>query len=150
MCVRLAKVPLLLLCIVRACVSLFSCIKSKCLHKSPYWLYALKITNHNSTPVQIPKGVCVKNCVVEGIERRARPTPALYRWRSESPPHTRVLLTLLWLIRSRAFTVTPVSLFQSIIHPLGAFNLIDLICHWDVVLRMGPKAATGSVHSKEE
>lgn len=77
-------------------------------------------------------------------------SPAFYRWRSASPRKRGVLLQLPWLIRSGAFTTTPAPLHQSITHPPGALNLIDFICHWAVVLRMGPKTKSGYIHCKEE
>lgn len=67
-----------------------------------------------------------------------------------SPRKSRLSPDLLRLIRSRAFTTASASLSQPITHPPGALGLIDLICHWDVILRMGPKTEAGSVHSKEE
>lgn len=70
--------------------------------------------------------------------------------KKRNPRKSRVSLNLLRLIRSRAFTTAPASLSQPITHPPGALSLIDLICHWDVILRMGPKTETGYVHSKEE
>ena len=70
--------------------------------------------------------------------------------KEEKPTQHRVLPKLPLLIRSKAFTTTRVSLSQSIIHPPGALNVIDLICHWDVIVRVRPKTETGYVHSKEE
>ena len=49
-----------------------------------------------------------------------------------------------------SFYCTLVSLSQSIIHPPGALNLNDLICHRDVILRIGPKPEASHIHSKEE
>lgn len=152
MCVSLAKVHSLLLCIMCVCV-----FPSLAVEKA-----SISINLHTD---HMQKKKRKKNQVlskfwrkhVQGImvwkelKRWAWPTSAFYQWRRERPDKHRILLKLLWLIRSRVFTTTPESLIPVYYSPsLGALSLIDLICHWHVILRMGPATKTGYVHSKEE